>query len=494
MPAAQRKVGSPDETVVANETRKEPLMKTRSVVALCFTLLGLSSASAAPLSTAITYQGRLQSAGAAASGTYDFQFTVYDAPSAGNLVGSLVTTNGIGVSNGLFTVSLDFGGSVFAGDARWLAVAVRTNGATSFSSLSPRQALTASAYALFAPNAGVAASVPVSALPANVAYLNANETFTAGLNFMAPLNLQNSMFMNNHNIFFRNDANHGVGWFGAGTPFGGLEPNGPVLFGYAGGALGSEQWGTEKVALAWDPSGSVTISGSAAISGDVTIDPAGVNNGSLSPGLIFGAASGEGISSKRTAGGNPYGLDFYTVFAPRMSINNSGNVGIGTTTPSVRLEVAGSERIGGMIRIGSETGAAPAIYPTGSEGLVVRRISSTSSVDGTVVARTDAMILARDGTPSGLKLQLIGPGHYTYSATGFDRGSHLVALQSSGTLPAGSYLTYPFDDSQKVVHYDISFGNPYNNGHTCHVILDRYDDGATSDNYLVGTLTSTYNQ
>lgn len=49
-------------------------------------------------------------------------------------------------------------------------------------------------------------------------------------------------------------------------------------------------------------------------------------------------------------------------------------------------------------------------------------------------------------------------------------------------------------DSQKVVHCDISFGNPYNQGHTCHVVLDRYDDGTTSDNYLVGTVTTSYNQ
>ena len=331
-------------------------------------------------------------------------------------------------------------------------------------------------------------SVPSAALPANVAYLDANETFTGGVDFLEPVHLQNSLFVYDHNVFFRNDANHGVGWFGAGKPFGGIEPNGPVLFGYGGGALGSEQWGTEKVALTWDPSGTVRASGS------VTIDQASVNDGSLSPGLIFGAASGEGISSKRTAGGNQYSLDFYTANAKRMSIDNLGNVGIGTTTPSVALEVAGSERVSGMVRIGSESGAAPASYPTGSEGLVIRRISSTSQADGTVVARTDAMVLARDGTASGLKFQLIGPTHYTYSATGFDRGSHLVALQSSGILPAGSYLTYPFDDSQKVVHYDISFGNPYNNGHTCHVVLDRYDDGITSDNYLVGTLTSTYNQ
>ncbi len=55
----------------------------------------------------------------------------------------------------------------------------------------------------------------------------------------------------------------------------------------------------------------------------------------LKPGLVFGGTgSGEGISSKRTAGGNQFGLDFYTGFNARLSIDSAGRVGIGTTAPS----------------------------------------------------------------------------------------------------------------------------------------------------------------
>src|SRR5205085_10051354 len=50
----------------------------------------------------------------------------------------------------------------------------------------------------------------------------------------------------------------------------------------------------------------------------------------------------EGISSKRTPGLGQWGLDFYTGFQPRMTINNSGNVGIGTVNPASKLEVAGT--------------------------------------------------------------------------------------------------------------------------------------------------------
>ncbi len=76
----------------------------------------------------------------------------------------------------------------------------------------------------------------------------------------------------------------------------------------------------------------------------VHVDGMGNNNGTIDFGLKFGGAlsSGEGIASKRTAGGNQYGLDFYTSSNDRMSIAANGFVGINTTSPSQRLEVAGN--------------------------------------------------------------------------------------------------------------------------------------------------------
>jgi hypothetical protein len=48
---------------------------------------------------------------------------------------------------------------VFTGPNRWLEIATRTNGATVFTTLAPRQAITPAPYALYAPNAGSAAGV-----------------------------------------------------------------------------------------------------------------------------------------------------------------------------------------------------------------------------------------------------------------------------------------------------------------------------------------------
>ncbi len=74
----------------------------------------------------------------------------------------------------------------------------------------------------------------------------------------------------------------------------------------------------------------------------MNIDQANVNNGNLSSGITFGSMSGEGIASKRTAGGNQFGLDIYTSSVNRISITNTGSVGIGTNTPGSLFEVNGT--------------------------------------------------------------------------------------------------------------------------------------------------------
>ncbi len=118
--------------------------------------LGLS---AAAQSTAFTYQGRLDDAGSPASGIYDLRFTIYDLSSGGSAVAGALTNSAVGITNGLFTVSLDFGAGVFTGSQRWLEIAVRHPGGGSFTGLGPRQPVTPTPYALYAESAGAGGGI-----------------------------------------------------------------------------------------------------------------------------------------------------------------------------------------------------------------------------------------------------------------------------------------------------------------------------------------------
>ena len=109
-----------------------------------------SNAFAAPLPPAFTYQGEIQRAGAPYTGTADIRFTLFDDAVAGAQVGATQTMNNVAVSNGVFTVNLDFGGAAWAtGEARFMLIEVRTPaGGGAFTALSPRQPVTATPTAI----------------------------------------------------------------------------------------------------------------------------------------------------------------------------------------------------------------------------------------------------------------------------------------------------------------------------------------------------------
>jgi lysophospholipase L1-like esterase len=99
--------------------------------------------------TAFTYQGRLNNGANPANGTYDLTFSLFATNVGGGVVAGPITNSAIGVTNGLFITTLDFGG-VFSGQNCWLDISVRTNGSGAFTELHPRQPLTPAPYAIFA--------------------------------------------------------------------------------------------------------------------------------------------------------------------------------------------------------------------------------------------------------------------------------------------------------------------------------------------------------
>jgi hypothetical protein len=122
----------------------------RLVVLFAFLLAGSAlPARAQLLGTAFTYQGQLDSAGAPAEGSHDFQFALYAAADGGSPLAPAVSRPGVLVERGAFTVSLDFGDQ-FVGQPRWLEIQVRQAGAPTFTLLTPRQPLAPTPFALHA--------------------------------------------------------------------------------------------------------------------------------------------------------------------------------------------------------------------------------------------------------------------------------------------------------------------------------------------------------
>lgn len=114
-------------------------------------------------SAGFTYQGSLSDGVTGASGTYQMQFALFDAVSGGAQQGSTITNNSVSVVNGVFTVQLNFTSAPFsAGGNRWLEISVKKPADASFVTLSPRQPLSTSPYAIRTLSAGTSDSLSAS--------------------------------------------------------------------------------------------------------------------------------------------------------------------------------------------------------------------------------------------------------------------------------------------------------------------------------------------
>src|SRR6267378_8552809 len=121
----------------------------------CATLLIFACASTAfAQTTSFTYQGRLTDGGTPANGTYEIQFTLWDASAGGTQQPQpapvTITRTNVQVSAGSFSVqpALDFGATAFPGADRYLEISVRRSGVDPFATLSPRQQITSTPYAI----------------------------------------------------------------------------------------------------------------------------------------------------------------------------------------------------------------------------------------------------------------------------------------------------------------------------------------------------------
>lgn len=127
-----------------------------SIAKLFFLLLvswALLQTSVRAQSSAFTYQGNLAVSTSPANGAHDFQFKLFDALTGGTQIGLINSATNTVVTSGLFIVTLDFGATAFPGAPRWLEISVRPTGGGSYTTLSPRQPVTATPYAVKSLNA-----------------------------------------------------------------------------------------------------------------------------------------------------------------------------------------------------------------------------------------------------------------------------------------------------------------------------------------------------
>ncbi len=286
-------------------------MKNKHLIALLgLGLLG-SAALAEPLGTAFTYQGRLEAAGSPANGLYDFHCALYDAPSGPAQVAGAVTNLAAAVTNGSFTIKLDFGAVAFNGNARWLEISVRSNGEAGFVALAPRQALTPVPHAIFANTASnLNGTLPDVRLSANVALLNANQTFTGQSSFSQRVGIGTSSPGKMLTVAGDMEVGASSGDYHH-LRLGGGNSSGYLYGSFAG--LG------DGLSLGYN----------------YFYDGSGVGHCDNTNGPTSRLTLGYGSVTLATGEAN-------TPPSPRMIVNHAGNVGIGTLYPRTALEVNGT--------------------------------------------------------------------------------------------------------------------------------------------------------
>jgi hypothetical protein len=135
---------------IIDHTERAIMITKAALSALCAIVLTTSIANAEPF----TYQGSLNDNGAPATGEYDLIFRLYNAASGGAQLGAQVVHENTQVTDGLFTVELDFGDDLFLMTPRYLEVRVRPGASGgSFDILTPRTTVNPAPAAHHATNA-----------------------------------------------------------------------------------------------------------------------------------------------------------------------------------------------------------------------------------------------------------------------------------------------------------------------------------------------------
>ncbi|MHC4460715.1 MAG: tail fiber domain-containing protein [Planctomycetota bacterium] len=373
---------------------KSSKMLTILVLALGLVVCTANVSEAAPMGTAFTYQSRLIDANAPAEGLYDFQLKLYDNPADGNQFGSTIDINDLDVIEGFFTVYLDFGPDIFTGSARWLETTVAQSDGSDPCTLTPRVELTPTPYAIYAQEAAdLALPYSGTASSSDTAFSMTNTGTGAGIHGVSDSTLSSvagvigeitSTSPGGFSTGVRG-INRGTGGFGIGV-WGSQDGGGWGVNGTSSTGIGVYGQALASSGTNYGVCGSTSsstgyagyfVGGRNYFGGNVgigTLDPDSyrlkikqavsdsgfglqLENADASKSIqAWVGTSGAVIDAEGTTD-----LHFRTDGVNRMFIANSGDVGIGTTSPDETLHVAGDFLVAGgtssAISLGAMSGS-----------------------------------------------------------------------------------------------------------------------------------------
>ncbi|MCP4712656.1 MAG: hypothetical protein GY869_28860, partial [Planctomycetes bacterium] len=425
------------------------MIRAMAVFVMVAVVLVLCGTVRAQFGTAITYQGKLSNGGAPANGKYDLEFVLYDALTGGSQEGTTQTKEDVNVYDGYFTVTLDFGSLAFNGDARWLQIGVRPYTSTgNFATLSPRQNVSPIPYAMYAETAesvvggiGVKGSGASNYIPKflDLTTLGNSVIYESGAGNIgigtttpdARLDVQggsitavNAQSSNSNAISATSSA--GGGW--AAVRANATAPDTYGIWGSSSNYVGGRFESDTGIALETSTSsghaatfmggnvgiGTSTPTSKLEVTGSTTYNSPimSVTNTSLGDGMWGESSDGYGVVGK-SSGPNvagvlgiaksslTWGVYGYNPFPDGIAIrayaNNGwagyfagpknyfqGDVGIGTETPTAKLDVTGSTSGLAPIMKVTNTGAGTGVWVESSDGYGVWGETSGTSVGGVV--------------------------------------------------------------------------------------------------------------
>jgi hypothetical protein len=288
-------------------------------------------------------------------------------------------------------------------------------------------------------------------------------------------------------------ANYGLGYYGGTRLFNGTAVDGPVMYGNAGGALGSNVNGTQNIALRWNASGNVgignvspteklDITGNLKVSGTGLFGaPVTINNGVAAPANGTAGSTGQRIVLwPGDASNTPFGFgidasNMYTVVpgsakmtwftgtTERMVLSNDGKLGIGTTAPSERLHVSGNATVSGNTTVNGQVRAGGAFHTdfgTASHPQGAYLEWNKSGNDGMTY------LLNQRGTgPGGFVFGQVDSGN-TITYSGMRVGGNITVDPTNSSIyhGGGILLNHAFgaaySDSGGITGSYIAFGDP----------------------------------